>query len=119
MSAQGGARRTLLLAAVGGVILVGGAAAIYLWGTRISPAAVQAKAYRIGLPGRHGLTLSKDSEAAREIDRRAAPLAERIRNKSGQSLQRRPCTMSGVWFYSIAGQSRLRSSERLGHAKRS
>ncbi len=65
----------------------------------ITPMAVHSKAARVGLPPRHGITLIRDIEVAREIDRQAAPLPKTICHQR-KTLRLRMCPLSATPFYS-------------------
>ena len=69
----------------------------------VGPRAASSKASRIGLPARGHLLLSKDIEAARQLDEQEKQAPKRIRTTNGREVTGRYCILSGMWFYGLCG----------------
>ena len=73
-------------------------------GPDITGQAVQDKARRAGMPARPGLTLIRDIEAARDIDRQAAPLPKVIYDHHNKPKHLKICGMAGMPCYTYRNQ---------------
>ena len=69
----------------------------------VGPRAASSKASRMGLPARGHLLLSKDIEAARQIDEQETPAPKTLKSSCGRELIRKQCSLSGMWFYAVRG----------------
>ncbi len=69
----------------------------------VGPRSASSKASRIGLPARGHLLLSKDMEAARQLDEQEKPAPRTLKTKGGRELVRKQCSLSGLWFYGLCG----------------
>ena len=80
----------------------------------VTPGAVLSRAWAINCPRRDPRTLRADVEAARRIDREAAPLPDAVTCwRRGKLLTRRQCNVKGDPFWGERGSRFSNDARRL------